>query len=129
MPTLNSYGKNVHFIDIGDIVTLERREYDKNGSHFVFYSVPIEKWYKGKNHLFHKSVKFPRDKADLKNGTRIKILSMFEDVSLWKNVAVWEYMITEYQIVSEPDLENQMAVLNYQQQLQENRDAFSKIIE
>lgn len=125
----NSYGKNVHFLNIGDIVTLERKDYDKNGNHYIFYTVPISKWYMGKTHIFHKEVKFPREISDLKDGTKIKILSMFEDVRLYNNMPIWGYMINQYEVVEEPDLNSQEAVLDYQQQLEENKEDFANILD
>lgn len=118
----NSYGKNVYLINIGDIVTLDRRDYVKNGKQYSFYYVPIEKWYEGKTRTFYREVKFPKELSNIKNGTKIRILSMFEDVRLYKNVPVWSYFINEYEIVEEEDLNEQSAVLDYQQQLEENKN-------
>lgn len=126
----NSYGKNVYLINIGDIVTIERKDYVKDGKEYAFYNIPLKKWYMGKERIIRREIKFPREIGDLKDGTKIKILSMFEDVRLYKNIPVWGYMINKYEIVEEPDLNEQSAVLDYQQQLEENKNEmdFSNII-
>ena len=126
----NSYGKNVYLINIGDIVTIERKDFEKDGKKYAFYNIPLKKWYMGKERIIRREVKFPREIGDIKDGTKIKILSMFEDVRIYKNIPIWSYMINEYEIVEEPDLNEQTAVLDYQQQLEENKNEmdFSNII-
>ena len=63
-------------INEGDSITIIRQEATKGDNHYIFYKVALKNK-KDDTQTYYKQLSFPKG-TDLKDGTRIKINSMFE---------------------------------------------------
>ena len=93
-----------------------------NGVNIVNYYIPVLKKTNGKKENFNKMVRF-KTGVELKDNTKILINNMFEDVKLNKNDKynpIWHLMITDFDIIEEPDDVN-TAIRDYQSNLENER--------
>ena len=91
--------KKPYKINIGDVVTIERQDY--NG--YVFYKIPVSKRTKDGVLNAYKSVRFNTG-IELNDKTTIKIKDMFEDFYMAnKYNATFTLFISDFEIIKEND--------------------------
>lgn len=93
--------RRTYKIEIGDEIIINRRDVKE----YTFYSTMVNKKNKdGTTTQLEKKLIFA-GKPDIPNGTKIKILEMFEDGYLPPNTynVIWELVITNYQVVDTID--------------------------
>ncbi len=114
--------KKPYRINEGDIIEVRIVELHKGDYSYKMASTPIIKYLEGKNREIRKEIKFKTGEIDkIKDGTKIRVKKMFEDVRLYKNIPIWQLVILDYDIVEEPDYDTKEALFNYQQSMQENK--------
>lgn len=97
----------VYKIEIGDTITVFRRDITyQNGNQQTFYSSAIkQKQQDGTDKFFYKPIRFKKG-VEIKNKSKIKINSMFENIRENPNDkynAIYELFIMDYDLVSDGD--------------------------
>lgn len=109
-------------INIGDIIKIHRQDFNSGGKQFVFYSTVVKKTEKdGTTGYYSKELSMPSG-TDLKDGVKIKIMNMFEDVRKNKKdryQPVWQLHILDYKVIDE-NISNSELLSNYANDLEEN---------
>lgn len=111
----------------GDTVCVKRTDIvSKVGRPYTFYSLNIQVKNKdGEKEQFKKEIQFKQG-VDLKDNTKIKIISMFEKVRNdphTKYYPVWGLFINDFEIIDEPNYyEMQDEIENYQNYGEVNED-------
>lgn len=111
-------------INIGDEIKVNRFDVVKNDKIYPLYWTTISKKEFGNKVYYRKSLRFKKE-DNIKDGTKIKILNMFEDAM--KNHKdsfnpIWCLFILEYEVVEEKDGSDTKAMMDYQQNIAENKE-------
>lgn len=116
MEEQQEYTHRPYKINEGDIVTIIRQDVTKADKHYTFYKVALKNK-KDDTQTYYKQLNFPKD-TDIKDGTRIKINSMFECARHIDRFNDTFYLrIEDYEIIGD-DVET--AVNEYKEQLESN---------
>lgn len=86
-------------INIGEVYKIKRKDINKNGKNYTFFSIPVKKRNKDGNVVYgEKNVSLVGGK-DIQNEQYIKIIDMFEDFYKKDYTTIFTLVITEYELI------------------------------
>lgn len=116
--------KKTYKVNLGDTIVVRRTDVETEGKIFSFYYTTVAKKEYGSTKYYKKILKFKKG-ISLKDKTTIKINDMFEDAMMNKKDrynAIWCLVILDFEIIMENDNNSQQAILDYQQNISENKE-------
>lgn len=91
--------KKPYKINIGEVYKIKRKDINKNGNNYTFFSINVTKKNKnGDTVNGNKNVRLVNSE-NIQDGQSIKILDMFEDFYIKDYTTIFTLVITKYEVI------------------------------